>query len=222
MKIVYSVFDGRYKKFMESFIQTYNVSRETFEKLEQYVALLKTWQTRLNLVSAKSLEDVWQRHIADSAQLFEYLDTDDGVVYDLGSGAGFPALVLALMAKDKKPDLRFKLIESTTKKTVYLNAVIEALGLKNTQVLNDRIENLKLPPADYITSRALAALPKLLAYALPLTTRQTKLILPKGKSYREELDNAAKEWNFKRIIKQNKVSDEGVILLLENLRRKSK
>lgn len=222
MKIVYSVLWQRYKKSMEDFIKTYHVSRETFERLKTFVALLNEWQQKFNLVSAKSLPDIWQRHIADSAQLFEYLDFNAKTVYDLGSGAGFPAMVLAIMTAELKQRLKFKLIESTTKKTVFLNVVKEALNLKNIEILNDRIENLKLPPADNITSRALAPLPKLLAYALPLSTRQTKLILPKGRTYQAELLEAGKEWNFKRIIRQNQVSDEGVILVLENLRRKGK
>lgn len=211
-----------YKKSMKNFIDTYTVSRETYQKLEQLVALLNEWQAKFNLVSNNSLPDVWQRHIADSAQLFKYLNNQVDSVYDVGSGAGFPALVLAVMAQEQYPRLKFTLIESITKKTLYLNAVKTVLNLNNVTILNKRTEDLKLPPADVITARAVASLDKLLGYVFKFTTRQTKLIFPKGKSYREELDAAAKMWNFKLEVCKNETSEDGVVLLLENLRRKSK
>ena len=96
---------------MKNFIDTYSVSRETYQKLEQLVALLNEWQAKFNLVSNNSLPDVWQRHIADSAQLFKYLNNQVDSVYDVGSGAGFPALVLAVMAQEQYPRLKFTLIE---------------------------------------------------------------------------------------------------------------
>lgn len=205
---------------MEDFIKTYHVSRETLSRLETFVKLLTEWQQRLNLVSNRSLADVWQRHIADSAQLFEYIDKENAIVYDFGSGAGFPGMVLAVLAAESKLHLKLKLIESTTKKTVFLNVVKEALNLENVEVINNRIENLKFSPADYITSRALAALPEILAYAYPLSSSRTKLILPKGRTYQAELGDAQKKWNFKHRIIPNKISSDGVILMVENLRRK--
>ena len=97
---------------MENFINKYNVSRETYLNFERYVALLKEWQTKFNLVSKNSLEFVWQRHIEDSIQLFNYIPLNSEKLYDFGSGAGFPAMVLAIVAKEKIPHLKFKLIES--------------------------------------------------------------------------------------------------------------
>lgn len=211
-----------YKKSMKNFIDTYSVSRETYQKLEQLVALLNEWQAKFNLVSNNSLPDVWQRHIADSAQLFKYLNNQVDSVYDVGSGAGFPALVLAVMAQEQYPRLKFTLIESIGKKTLYLNEVKTVLNLSNVTVLNKRTEDILLPPADVITARAVASLDKLLGYVFKFTNRQTKLIFPKGKSYREELEVAAKLWNFKLEVCKNETSADGVVLLLENLRRKSK
>ena len=211
-----------YKKSMKNFIDTYSVSRETYQKLEQLVALLNEWQAKFNLVSNNSLPDVWQRHIADSAQLFKYLNNQVDSVYDVGSGAGFPALVLAVMAQEQYPRLKFTLIESIGKKTLYLNEVKTVLNLSNVTVLNKRTEDVLLPPADVITARAVASLDKLLGYVFKFTNRQTKLIFPKGKSYREELETAAKLWNFKLEVCKNETSADGVVLLLENLRRKSK
>ena len=211
-----------YKKSMKNFIDIYSVSRETYQKLEQLVALLNEWQAKFNLVSNNSLPDVWQRHIADSAQLFKYLNNQVDSVYDVGSGAGFPALVLAVMAQEQYPRLKFTLIESIGKKTLYLNEVKTVLNLSNVTVLNKRTEDVLLPPADVITARAVASLDKLLGYVFKFTNRQTKLIFPKGKSYRDELEVAAKLWNFKLEVCKNETSADGVVLLLENLRRKSK
>lgn len=201
-------------------MKKYDVSRETYQNLATMVEMLRQWQEKFNLVSCNSLPEVWSRHIADSAGLFKYLPDEVDSVYDIGSGAGFPGLVLAIMAKEKHPDTKFVLIESIAKKTLYLNAVKEALNLNNVKVINARAEDLPLPPADVITARAVASLDKLLNCVFKLTTRQTKLILPKGKTYQEELYEALKKWNFKMSVQKNEESTDGVILLLENLRRK--
>ena len=130
--------------------------------------------------------------------------------------------MLAIMAQEQYPSMKFTLIESITKKTLYLNEVKTALNLNNVTVLNKRTEDLTLPPADVITARAVASLDKLLGYVFKFTTRQTRLVFPKGKSYREELEAADKNWNFKLEVCDNETSEDGVILLLENLRRKTK
>ena len=127
---------------MNDFMNTYHVSRETFDILSRYVNILTEWQSKMNLVSPKSLDQIWTRHIADSAQLFAHLNSDSKLVYDIGSGAGFPAIVLAVMSKAEHRDTKFKLIESITKKTVYLNRVKEITGLSNVDILNCRAEKL--------------------------------------------------------------------------------
>ena len=209
-----------YKNDMENFILKYNVSRETYSNLESYVALLREWQNKFNLVSKNSLEFVWERHIADSAQLFNYISDDVKLIYDFGSGAGFPALVLAIIAKEKRPDIKFKLVESIGKKTLYLNEVKTQLNLENVEIFNDRVENLKLPVADMITARAMTSLDNLFKYSILFSDKKTKLLFPKGKSYNEELDEAKKNWNFKFSVHENQLCSDGVILLFENLRRK--
>ena len=172
------------------------------------------------MVSKNSLEFVWERHIADSAQLFNYISDDVKLIYDFGSGAGFPALVLAVIAKEKRPDIKFKLVESIGKKTLYLNEVKTQLNLENVEVFNDRVENLKLPVADMITARAMTSLDNLFKYSILFSDKKTKLLFPKGKSYNEELDEAKKNWNFKFSVHENQLCSDGVILLFENLRRK--
>jgi 16S rRNA (guanine527-N7)-methyltransferase len=204
---------------MEDLMQTYNVSRETFKTLSDFVDILTNWQAKMNLVSSKSLPEIWTRHIADSLELYQYLNADAKRVYDIGSGAGFPAIVLAIAAQGEKRQTSFKLIESITKKTLYLNDVKNKLGLKNVEIINGRAENLKLLPANFVTARAVANLSKLFSLALPLTDKKTVLILPKGKTYQEEIIEAKKIWAFDVIVKKNQVSDDGVVLIVSNLRK---
>ena len=201
---------------MERFMEKYNVSRETFLKLKTYEACLHEWQNKFNLVSNASLENAWQRHFEDSVQLFKFIPTSARTILDFGSGAGFPALVLAIMAQEKLPQLKVKLIESIKKKTLYLNTVKELCQL-NVDVVNDRIENLPAQKVDVITSRAMCNLNDLLKYSLRFTTKQTLMIFPKGRSYQEELDEARRNWKFDCRIEKNEVSDDGVILLINHL-----
>ena len=209
-----------YKSLMEDFMKTYNVSRETFKTLSDFVQILNEWQQKMNLVSHNSLPEIWTRHIADSLQLYQYMNIDVKNVYDIGSGAGFPAIVLAIASAAEKRQAKFKLIESITKKTLYLNDVKNKLGLKNIEIINDRSENLKLPPADFVTARAVANLNKLFSYCLPLSDKNTVLILPKGKTFLTEIEEAQKFWKFDADIKKNSVQEDGVILLVSNLRKK--
>lgn len=197
-------------------MEKYNVSRETFLKLKTYEACLHEWQNKFNLVSNASLENAWQRHFEDSVQLFKFIPTSARTILDFGSGAGFPALVLAIMAQEKLPQLKVKLIESIKKKTLYLNTVKELCQL-NVDVVNDRIENLPAQKVDVITSRAMCNLNDLLKYSLRFTTKQTLMIFPKGRSYQEELDEARRNWKFDCRIEKNEVSDDGVILLINHL-----
>lgn len=201
---------------MKNFCDTYNVSRETFDKLKSCQTMLSEWQQKFNLVSSNTLEDSWNRHFLDSAQLFPLLPKDAEVMYDFGSGAGFPGMVLAIMANEKMPRLQVNLVESTTKKTLYLNAVREQLGVR-VNVLNDRIEKLPAAKADVITSRALASLNELLGYAVRFCKPETVCIFPKGKKYAEELAEAHRCWRFKCQILPSCQSEEGRILVITSL-----
>ena len=143
---------------MSDILKTYNVSRETIDKLKTYEKLVLEWNNRFNLISKSSVEFIWERHIEDSLQLCQFITTEDEILYDFGSGAGFPAIVIAIVAEELFPNLRVSLVESIGKKATFLNEVKNVLGL-NITVYNDRIEKLKLPKADIISSRALASLP---------------------------------------------------------------
>ena len=197
-------------------MEKYNVSRETFDRLKAYEASLKEWQNKFNLVSNASLEDAWERHFKDSVQLFKYIPEKSRILLDFGSGAGFPGMVIAVMAEEKMPNLKVKLIESIKKKTLYLNAVKDICKVR-AQIINDRIENIPSFSADVITSRAMCNLNDLLKYSNRFSNKKTTLIFPKGKSYKEELKIAQKNWNFECNIFANEINPEGVILVINNL-----
>ncbi len=198
-------------------MEKYNVSRETFEKLKTYECLLKEWQTKFNLVSNSTLENAWERHFLDSVQLFKLIPQTAKTLMDFGSGAGFPGMVIAIMANAKTPYLKVSLVESTTKKTLYLNEVKKQVGVE-VEIINERIEKIKPHIVDVITSRAMTSLDALLQYALPFCGKKTVCIFPKGKKYAEELQEAQKKWCFNYQIVDSEQSDEGKILVITDLR----
>lgn len=204
---------------MENLECKYTVSRETMDKLKAYEASLHEWQKRMNLVSKNSLEGAWKRHFLDSMQLFSLLP-QQGVVYDFGSGAGFPGMVLAVMAAEKTPYLKFRLVESIKKKTLYLNEVKKITEISNAEILNKRIEEIPAEAADVITSRAMASLSDLLNYAQKFCTRKTKCIFLKGKSYADEISEAEKLWKFNAEVLPSQENDEGVILIITDIHKR--
>lgn len=197
-------------------MQKYDVSRETLLKLRAYEASLKEWQNKFNLVSKSSLEDAWNRHFIDSMQLFKYIPQSAQSLYDFGSGAGFPGMVLAIMAAEKTPYLKVNLIESIGKKTLYLKHVSEICSV-NVEILNQRIESLPKNKVDVVTSRAMTSLKDLLEYTYPFCKKDTVCIFPKGKKHQEEIDEAKKHWRFEYQIHPSETSSEGVILVTTKL-----
>lgn len=204
---------------MENILDTYNVSRETIDELKKYEALVIEWNNKFNLISKSSVQCVWDRHILDSLQLCQFINNKDKIMCDFGSGAGFPAIVLSILSKQLFPDLKIYLIESITKKALFLNTVKDKLNL-NIEVINDRIENIKLNNIDIISSRAMASLDKLIEYSKPFCNKNTRMIFPKGSKYKEELDVLLKKWDFDLDIIQSKTDESGKILYIKNLRRK--
>ena len=194
-----------------------NVSQTVQSKLDTYVALLEEWQGKMNLVSDSTLHVVWTRHVLDSAQIEQYLKSSDKVILDLGSGAGFPALVLAIL--DEAKNRTVHLVESDGKKCSFLQAVAEACGLQ-VVIHNERIEKMTVFKADVITARALAALDKLVNYAKPFIGEQTRCLFLKGKKADEELKLCAKKFVFTVEKHPSITSDEGRILCLTGVKKK--
>lgn len=165
------------------------VSRETRERLELFVALLRQENARQNLVSAASLDQVYVRHIVDSVQLWR-LAPEAKSWLDLGSGAGLPGLILAILS-----DAPVTLVESRRRRADWLQRAAAALRLENVRVEAARLELVSSFPAAVITARAFAPLPKLLALAHRFSTEETLWILPKGRSAAEELASVATTWH---------------------------
>jgi len=163
------------------------VSRETFEKLEAYVALLRDESSRQNLVSASSLESIWERHILDSAQLARYEPRPQSSWLDIGSGAGLPGIVVACIV-----DGPVTLIEPRRLRAEFLHKVAESLHLEARVVATkaERVEG----KFDVITARAVASLTQLLKISAHLSTRKTVWALPKGRSAEGELAEAKRTW----------------------------
>lgn len=194
-----------------------NVSQAVQSKLNTYVALLEEWQGKMNLVSDSTLPVVWTRHILDSAQVERHLTPSDRVILDLGSGAGFPALVLAILDESKNRTVH--LVESDGKKCSFLQAVADACGLQIV-IHNERIEKMPVFKADVITARALAALDKLVGYAKPFIGERTRCLFLKGKKADEELKLCAKKFVFAVEKYASITSDEGKILCLTGVKKK--
>jgi 16S rRNA (guanine527-N7)-methyltransferase len=193
------------------------VSRESLERLTIMVELLKKWQSRINLVGPGTIDDIWRRHICDSLQLIPLLPPGTLTVADLGSGAGFPGLVLALAAP-----VHVHLFESNTKKASFLAEVIRSTGCKAT-VHTRRLEVSEtetfLPRVNLVTSRALAPLPLLLSYAKPFLGPGVSALFLKGQDVDAELTAATKSWRILLTIHRSMTDSRGVILHVKEANR---
>ena len=205
---------------IEKEVERYNVSRETFEKLCEFSDILTEWNQKMNLVSKNSLPDIWTRHILDSLQLIEYLPQNISSLVDIGSGAGFPGVILAVVLKQTQPEAKVYLVESITKKTVYLKDVCARLGLNNVEVVNKRIENTVFKGVDVVTARAVASLDVLFSYSNLICNESTNILFLKGRTFALEEAEAQKKWVYKAKIYPNKYSEDGVVMNISRLRKK--
>ncbi len=196
-----------------------DVSRETISGLEAYAALLRKWQKAINLVSGATLDDLWRRHFLDSAQLLPLLappGAGDGSITDLGSGAGFPGLVLAILSG--RPT---RLIESDQRKAAFLGEAARAAGCAGrVQIHAARVEALKPWTAGTVTARALAELGQLLDWAAPFVGPDTVLLFPKGARADEELTAAERVWKMVTERRRSITDSTGLILRLSHLERR--
>ena len=188
-----------------------DVSRETFDRLAALVLLLEKWNPAINLVSKASIPHVWQRHIVDSAQLFRLAETVLGSWLDLGSGGGFPGLIVAILAAEVAPDMQVILVEADKRKSTFLSHAIRQLGLQST-VFAERIETLAPQNADVISARAVAPLVGLLGYANRHMSRNGLALFPKGAQADSEIVEARKVWSFNLSLHQSRTDADATIL----------
>ena len=189
------------------------VSRETLDRLAAFGDLLRRWQVKINLVSRASLEDVWRRHFLDSAQLYPVIENAACPVYDIGSGAGFPGLVLAIMGLGN-----VHLVEPDQRKAAFLREAARITGAK-VELHVQRAQELPPKSADFITARACAPLPELLDLAVPLLKPTGICLFLKGREVEAELTAARKTWTMRIQRIQSQSDPTGTILRLEDLHR---
>ena len=197
-----------------------DVSRETIKKLEEYVALVVKWNPKINLISKGDLENIWDRHIEDSAQIVSLTEICPTWV-DLGSGGGFPGIVVAILLKSISPSTKVVLVESDGRKATFLRQVALKLNL-NCDVLNKRIEVISIKENTILSARALATLPKLLDIIEPLTHKDTVCLFMKGKNFSKELKLAQDTWSFDCDVVESRTNAEAAVLVIRNICRAKK
>lgn len=202
----------------EAALAPYGVSRETLDRLEALAVVLAKWNPRINLVAKGTLPQIWTRHIADSAQVFGLAPPDARTWIDLGSGGGFPGLVIGALAAEKNPGLDLTLVESDTRKCAFLSTAAHEMGVALT-VLPRRIEALERRAYDVISARALASLDKLLEFAEPLAGPGTICLFPKGAGAAEELTRAAASWHIRHRAHPSRTDPDAVVLEIQEFSR---
>jgi 16S rRNA (guanine527-N7)-methyltransferase len=197
----------------ESFTAQVDVSRETLDMLKRYAGLLRQWNSKINLVSPRTLDSLWSRHFLDSAQLLACAPSA-GHWVDLGSGGGFPGAVVAILSGSNQ---RTTLIESDRRKVAFLRAV--ARETVPFTVISDRIEEAVPQNADVVSARALAPLPVLLDYVSRHLSPSGLAVLPKGRKADDELREALEHWRFDCETYPSKTDPDAVILTLGEIKR---
>ena len=202
-------------KTEQHFRKITNVSYETITKLNKYLILLKNSQLKFNLVSNKSLEDIWNRHFLDSFQIIKFIGNNKRML-DFGSGAGFPGMVCGICSTNY-----VYLIDSNKKKVSFLKQIKKKLNLKNVFVYHTRIENFRTKKKfDVICSRAVSSLENLLSYTIDFSNLNTRFIFLKGKKVDKEIIFSKKKWSYNLKCETSITNKEGKILIIKNLKKK--
>ena len=195
-----------------------DVSRETLERVEAFLALLREENERQNLVSRATLDHVWSRHVVDSAQLIQHAPASACRWLDLGTGAGFPGLIVACLFPGE-----VTLVESRKLRVDFLARAADLLGVTaRTSIVHANIANLQAPPFDVISARAFAPLPKLLTLAERFSTDETRWILPKGRNAKSELEAAESLWQGDFRLEPSITDPDAMIIVGERVRRRVK
>ena len=191
-----------------------SVSRKTFDLLNIYHNLLLKWQPKVNLVGPDTISDAWKRHFLDSLQLQNHIENYDARIVDIGTGAGFPGMVLAISG-----NTNIHLIESDSKKILFLREVAR-ITKTNVIIHHDRIENVELKNVGMVISRACAPLTKLFSYSANFVSHETICLFHKGKNYSKDSEDAKNDWEFESVVLPSIADTEGVVLKITNLRKR--
>ena len=194
------------------------ISNEALERFVLYANLLRRWQKEINLIGPATISNLWFRHFFDSAQLFPLIPRDAQLLIDIGSGAGFPGLVLALLFEDQERPI-INLVEANHRKAQFLAEAMRITGV-HAIIHRRRIESIYDLKGDVVTARACAPLKKLFGYAHPVLVSRGTCLFLKGQNFQEELTESEKTWKMKVTITESLTNDTGVILTVKNLFRR--
>tara|TARA_E500000331_G_scaffold356883_1_gene416609 strand:- start:1165 stop:1800 length:636 start_codon:yes stop_codon:yes gene_type:complete len=207
------------KRQIDTFSRYSKVSRETIKKLSHYEKILIEANKSLNLVGNSTISQIWTRHFLDSSQVIDFIDKNDKILVDIGSGAGFPGIVLAILADDRKMDLKVSLIEKSKKKNIFLTEVIKKLNLDVAQICQN-IFDMKKITADVVVARAFKPLPIILELIHNKVINSKKFFVFLGKTGKKELDLASKKWDIKYKLRMSKTSIDSFIVEINTVKEK--
>ena len=205
---------------IDTFTRFTRVSRETITSLIEYENILKKANNGLNLIGKSTINIIWTRHFLDSAQVIDFIDKNDKTLIDLGSGAGFPGVVLGLMAKDRKIPVKIKLIDKSPKKINFLKELMDRLDL-SISVLNENIlEETKTYEADVIVARAFKPLEKILELIHKKAKNWKKIFIFLGKKGKTELLQVSKSWDIEYKQRVSVTSNDSIVIEINRLKKK--
>ena len=203
---------------IDTFCSNVQVSRETISSLKKYEDLLIKYNSGLNLVGKSTINEIWSRHFLDSAQVIDLIDKNINSCIDIGSGAGFPGLVLALLLKHKKSQVNFKILEKSPKKCNFLKLVSSELGL-DTEIICQDIKNIKKINCDFAIARAFKPLPEIFEIIHSKINFSAKLVLFLGAKQSVLLDETSKKWNMEYKQRKSITSSDSLIIEVNKLER---
>ena len=205
---------------IDTFCRFTQVSRETITSLKKYEAILINANKSLNLVGKSTINNIWTRHFLDSVQVIDFIDKNDKTLIDLGSGAGFPGLILAITSRDRKMPLKIKLIEKSPKKTKFLKDLINKLHI-DVEVMNqDLVKDTKKLSADVFVTRAFKPLKIILELINNKAENWKKIFIFLGKTGKNELLQASKIWDIEYKQRVSVTSNDSIVIEINRLKKK--
>ena len=207
-------------KQIDTFSRFSNVSRETLNSLKKYEELLIQANKKLNLIGKSTIKHIWERHILDSYQVIDFIDKNDIIITDLGSGAGFPGIIIAIAAQDRKIPLKINLIDKSRKKTMFLKSVIKKIKLKVEVSCENILENEKKLPGDVFVARAFKPLPRILELINNKAVNFKKFFIFLGKTGNKELLEASKSWDIEYKQRVSVTSSDSIIIEVNKLKKR--
>ena len=205
---------------IDTFSRLSRVSRETITSLKKYEKLLIEYNKKINLIGKSTVKNIWNRHFLDSVQVIDFIDKNDESLVDLGSGAGFPGLVLAIAAKDRKLDFKIKLIEKSIQKTKFLKKIINELNLNAAVINQDILVSKKKFKDQVFVARAFKPLKIILELMHNKVENLDKIFIFLGKTGKSELLQASKSWDIKYKKRVSITNSDSMVIEINGLKKK--